>query len=95
MKKYSLADKLQSQEYINNLSDRRRREILVCKEILSNEELEHESSIEVGYKKARKKFIDKYLGQINPELAERAKTEKIPVFNMINIIEEINNAYIN
>jgi len=92
MKRKSLRDKLEDQEYLNGLSDRRLREILLCEKMLDEEELEQESSIQVGYKKARKRFIESYLSQINPELAELARERKVPIFGMLHTIEEVNNS---
>lgn len=88
MKYLSLAEKLKSEEYMEHLSSRRLRELLICEKILSEEELEQESSIQLGYEKARKRFIDTTLAQINPELAERAKEEKIPIFGVMDMIED-------
>jgi len=88
MKNASLADKLQSKTYVDNLSDRRYRELMFCKEILTKKELNTESSIQTAYHKARDKFIDEILPKVNPELAERAKEEKIPIFNMMKILED-------
>lgn len=88
MKNKSLAEKLQNHDYLDNLSNRRLREILFCEKILDEEELEQESSIQVGYKKARKRFINTYLEQINPELAELARERKIPIFGMMETMKE-------
>jgi hypothetical protein len=90
MKNSSLRDKLKDKEYLESLCDRRLREIIFCSKILNEEELSQETSIQVGYQKARKKFIDEYLDQINPELAQRAREKKkIPIFNMLEILEEL------
>lgn len=57
----SIKDKLEDDDYINSLSDRRRGEIKICKEMLSDEELEHFCSITVAYRIARKRYIiEKY-----------------------------------
>jgi len=90
MKNRSLADKLQSPQYLDNLCDRRLRELMFCEKILEKDELEHETSIQVAYRKARDRFVELYLDQINPDLAERIKEgNKIPIFNMENILEEM------
>lgn len=88
MRNLSLAEKLKSEDYKDHLSTRRLRELLICEKILSEEELEEESSIQLGYKKARKRFIDNTLAQINPQLAERAKEEKVPIFGVMDMIED-------
>jgi len=88
MKSKSLADKLQDNNYLDSLSGRRLREILFCEKMLNEEELEQESSIQVGYKKAREKFIATYLEQLNPELAEQARERKTPIFNMLETLQE-------
>lgn len=90
MKYLSLAEKLKSEEYMDNLSNRRLRELLICEKILTEEELESESSIQVAYSKARMRFIENVLSQINPLLAQRAKEDKIPIFGVMEMIE---NAY--
>lgn len=92
MKNKSLAEKLQDPVYLNNLSERRQREIQVCKKIFSEEELESESSIQVGYQKARKRFIKDRLTEINPEYAERALKEHVPVFNILEMLENDNDS---
>ena len=90
MKHRTLYEKIQNKEYLNNLSDRRQRELLFCAKILNEEELMKETSIQIGYEKARKKFIMEYLDKINPELAERAlENKRVPLFNMLDIIEEL------
>jgi len=88
MKNLSLADKIRNPNYLDNLSDRRYRELMICKEILDDDVLESESSIQIAYGKARKKFIVEVLSQINPELAERALEDKVPIFNMLDMLEE-------
>lgn len=88
MRNATLSEKLGNSNYLEALSDRRYRELMFCKEMLSDKELNTETSIQVAYHKARDKFIDEILPRVNPELAERAKEEKIPVFNMIKILEE-------
>ena len=92
MKQESLATKLNNPEFVESLSERRRRELLVCQKLLSEEELEQESSIQVAYKKARKKFIEEYLDQINPELAEHAREKKVPIFGILETLERNANA---
>jgi len=88
MRNLSLAEKLKSEDYMDNLSNRRLRELLICKEVLTEEELDNESSIQIGYRKARNRFIDTVLSQINPELAHRAKEEKVPIFGVMDMIED-------
>jgi hypothetical protein len=78
----SLWSKIHNPEYIEQLSERRRKELEFCKEVLSEEELKSSSSIAVAYYKARQKLAEEVLYEINPELAERLlEGEKIPIFN--------------
>jgi len=55
MKHKTLYEKIKNKEYLDNLSNRRQRELLFCAKILDEEELMKETSIQVGYEKARKK----------------------------------------
>jgi len=91
MRNQSLAEKLGNQDYLDHLSERRRRELMFCEKMLTQNELVSESSIQVGYRIARDRFLEDVLPTINPDLAERAKEEKIPIFNMLDILEEFSN----
>ena len=53
-----LKEKLNDKEYLESLSDRRRRELLFCSKILTEEELSYYSSIAVAYNVARRRYIE-------------------------------------
>jgi len=53
----SLYEKMQDEEYLNTLCERRRRELELARKILGEEELRNSSSISTAYRKAREKWI--------------------------------------
>jgi hypothetical protein len=53
----TLKTKLQDEEYIESLCYRRKNELKICQEILTEEELNYHSSIAVAYNIARKRYI--------------------------------------
>ena len=53
----SLKTKLEDTDYLESLSNKRRGEIEICKEMLTEEELENISSIATGYRIARKRYL--------------------------------------
>jgi len=77
MKRKSLLEKLQDPKYLESLSERRRRELQKCIEILGLEQLQYFSSIAVAYKKAREKWIEEHI----PE-DKREEYYKRPIFNI-------------
>ena len=83
-----LKDKLEDEEYIDNLCDRRRKELLFCGDYLSEDELESYSSIDTAYKIARVRYVKEVLYDINPTLAERILDgKKIPISNIFQNID--------
>jgi len=58
----TLKEKLEDTEYIDSLSYRKKAELAVCKEMLSDEELEQYCSISSAYKVARKRYIIEHYG---------------------------------
>jgi len=89
MKRLSIFDKINIPYYIENLSDNMKNKLKLCKILLSEEELKSLSSIQTAYNIARDRFIDEYLFKVNPDLAERAKGESIPIFYKFEIIKEL------
>jgi len=71
--KSSLLEKLIDEEYVKSLSQRKYRELMFCKELLSEEELRQYSSISVAYAVARERFVDQILPHIDEDLAFLAK----------------------
>jgi len=63
----SLKDKLEDEEYIESLSNRRKKEILICNKILEENDLSFLSSIDVGYHIAKEKYIKEKYGEENLE----------------------------
>lgn len=84
MKRNSLLEKLLNEEYVRSLSERRYKELMFCKEILSEDELRQYSSISVAYSVARNKLIEEILPKIDEELAFIAKHKH---FNTIQAYE--------
>jgi len=83
MKFRSLFDKLKDQDYIEGLSDRRRREIMICKELLTEEELRYYSSIDVAYHVARERYIKK---NYDMELLKKIRRQRYPVRELSKLI---------
>ena len=69
----SLKEKLMCEEYVNSLSERRYKELMFVRDIMSDEELEQYSSIAVAYYHAKHRFIEDILPRIDGELAAAAK----------------------
>jgi len=72
-----LIEKLRDQEYLDSLSERRRKEILFCSQLLSTQELSHLSSIAVAYNIARRKYIEE---NIREEEREDYLVKRKPIF---------------
>lgn len=64
MRYASLLEKASSKEYLRSLSRRRRLELAVCLEYLTEEELSKFSSIDTGYRIARRRYIEHHGGAI-------------------------------
>ncbi len=62
-----LKDKLEDEEYLESLCYRSKNEIKVVEEYLSNDELNHYSSITVAYKLAKKRYMEE---NFDPEFLE-------------------------
>ena len=75
--KRTLLEKLNDQEYFKSLSRRSQRELLFCKYLLTEKELQSISSIAVGYKIARERYIEKYIPE---DLREEYKKKGRPLF---------------
>jgi hypothetical protein len=77
MSRRPLIEKIHDEDYLNNLSNRRKRELLFCSQILSPEELSQLSSIAVAYNIARRKYVEE-------NFSEEEQTEylikKKPIF---------------
>ena len=56
----SLKDKMENEDYVNALCYRSKGELKICKEMLTEEELRHYSSITTAYKVARIRYLEKY-----------------------------------
>ena len=84
VKRNSLLEKLLNEEYVKSLSERRYKELMFCKEMLSEDELREYSSISVAYSVARSKLIEKILPLVDEELAFIAKHKH---FNTIQAYE--------
>ena len=91
MKKFSIYDKIQNLEYIENLSESTKNKLNLCLEMLTENEIKSHSSIQVAYGIAKDRFIDEYLMKINPEFAKRAKEGDIPIFNKEEILKSFKN----
>lgn len=60
----SLLDKLEDNDYLESLSIRRKGELQICKEFMTEEELDSYSSIAVAYNRiARRRFIRERYGE--------------------------------
>lgn len=77
-KRRSLADKLEDNQYLEKLSDRRIGQLMVCKKVMTQEELDHYNSIDVAYSRiARERYIkQKYGDEFYQQVADGA----IPFF---------------
>jgi len=78
----SLAAKLENDEYLDSLSERERKQLLVCRELLTDNELSDLSSIRVGYKIARNRYIEEHYGRDMIDVFEG-----IPLFFKDNVIK--------
>jgi len=76
----SLLEKLNDSTYLQNLSSKRYRQLMICRELLSDEELGRYSSIEVAYNIARSRFVSEVLDRVNPDIACKVKSGKYPIF---------------
>jgi len=86
MMKRPLKDKLQDEEYLSSLSERRRRELLVCGKLLTEEELEYFSSIDTAYKIARSRYIrSRFDEEMASKILERGH---VPIFFKDKILNE-------
>lgn len=59
MIRLSLLEKINDDSYIVSLCDRRRKELELCIDLLSKDELALMSSIDTAYKIARERYIEK------------------------------------
>ena len=84
MRRSSLLEKLLNEEYVKSLSERRYKELMFCKEILSEDELRQYSSISVAYSVARNRLIEEILPLVDEELAFIARHKH---FNTIQAYE--------
>jgi len=83
--KSSLLEKLIDEEYVRSLSQRKYRELMFCKELLSEEELKQFSSISVAYSVAKSRFVDQILPHIDEDLAFLAKYKHFNTVHAYNI----------
>ena len=84
----SLKDKLNYSEYVDSLSDRSRRQLELCKLLLSDKELRDISSIRLGYYIARERLIE-LIKDVNPEFYDRlSEHPDLPIFNVEKILRE-------
>lgn len=79
MVKRTLLDKWNDPMYLEELSERRRRELEFAKQILNAEELQSYSSIDIAYREARRKFIENYMPF---EQQEEYLNNKKPIFSV-------------
>jgi hypothetical protein len=78
--------------YSNNLSDRAKRELELCKLMLSEDELLEISSIRTGYKIARQRVIEQIIQESDPWLFEKIKNSrsgKFPIFGLLDEARKI------
>ena len=80
MKRKSLLEKLQSPKYIESLSEKRRKQLLFCSKVLSEKELSYISSIAVGYRIARERWIREHL----PEDEQERYLQDKPLFTLFD-----------
>ena len=86
----TLTEKLNDEDYFNNLCERRQRELIFCSKLLNEDEMNTYSSISVAYNVARHRFIEEYLPEINIGLYEKIKEgNKVPIFNLDKMIDDI------
>jgi len=76
MRTASLLEKIKNKEYVESLCPKSKRELEICKLMLSEEELASYNSISVAYSIARDRLIEQYF----PHLRDRYKRRKVPLF---------------
>lgn len=82
----TLLDKMKEEAI---LSDRHRKELWVCSEVLSERELANISSLRVGYKMARDKLVEEVLRDVDPDLYYKIKTlDKVPIFDIEALVAD-------
>ena len=59
----TLKEKLNDEEFLSSLSHKMRGQIEICKEMLTEDELEQYCSITTAYKIARKRYIIEHYGK--------------------------------
>ena len=74
-------------------SDRKKRELLLCQAMLTDEQLENISSMNTGYKLARSKLIEDIIKVEDPTLYAKIKNnptkKRIPIFNIDDIVQSM------
>jgi len=87
LSRITLFEKLRDKEYLERLSKRKYKELMICSLMLDEEELRSNTSITTAYRIARDRYIDKVLIDINPELANKARNKRsIPLFAKEDIL---------
>ncbi len=85
----NLKDRLEDSEWVDSLSERKRKELMLCSLLLSEEELESKSSIAAGYRVARNRLLHEVLPEMDPEFYEKSLTQrKTPIFDVESLIED-------
>lgn len=85
----SLLQKLRDPSFIERLSHKRRRELRIAMEVLSEHELDLFSSIPVAYAHARERIIEDYISKVEPELYILLRENPSrPIFSWSDILRE-------
>jgi len=83
MKKATLLDKLNDPEFFSLLSSKSKKQLLICEKLLTKEELNSISSINVGYYKARSRYIEQVYGR--DKISEYYKVPLREMYIALNI----------
>ena len=76
-----LIDKLSDENFIENLSEKSKKQLLFCKGYLTEKELNQINSISTGYYIARGRYVEEVLKESNPDMYKRIKDgDTIPIF---------------
>jgi len=87
-----LIDKLSDEDFLESLNIKSKKQILFCRDYLTEEELNKINSISTGYYIARERYIENVLRELNPDMYKRIKDgETIPIFNIFSDIKENHN----
>jgi len=70
-------------------SIRHKKELWVCSEVLSEQELANISSLRVGYKMAKDRLVEDVLKEQDPDLYYKVKKlDKVPIFDIEDLVRD-------